>query len=126
MWCMSDAGRIDTFDITSWSYQGESNYYLKFDQNDNYLGTETLLDISTRIDDCANAGDPGETSIVPCYQHSFTGDFSGQNVHKVIFGGAIDVTWIDSITYSTVPIPSAVWLFGSGLIGLIGLARRKA
>jgi len=24
-----------------------------------------------------------------------------------------------------VPIPSAVWLFGSGLIGLIGLARRK-
>jgi hypothetical protein len=26
----------------------------------------------------------------------------------------------------TVPIPSAVWLFGSGLIGLIGLARRKA
>ncbi len=27
---------------------------------------------------------------------------------------------------STVPIPTAVWLFGSGLIGLIGVARRKA
>lgn len=26
---------------------------------------------------------------------------------------------------SIVPIPSAVWLFGSGLIGLIGIARRK-
>lgn len=26
---------------------------------------------------------------------------------------------------SAVPIPSALWLFGSGLIGLIGLARRK-
>ncbi|MDX2507827.1 MAG: DUF1566 domain-containing protein [Gammaproteobacteria bacterium] len=26
---------------------------------------------------------------------------------------------------SSVPVPSAVWLFGSGLIGLIGLARRK-
>ena len=26
---------------------------------------------------------------------------------------------------TVVPIPSAVWLFGSGLIGLIGLARRK-
>jgi hypothetical protein len=24
-----------------------------------------------------------------------------------------------------VPIPAAVWLFGSGLIGLIGAARRK-
>lgn len=27
---------------------------------------------------------------------------------------------------STVPVPAAVWLFGSGLLGLIGLARRKA
>ena len=27
--------------------------------------------------------------------------------------------------YSAVPIPAAVWLFGSGLIGLVGIARRK-
>ena len=27
---------------------------------------------------------------------------------------------------SAVPVPAAVWLFGSGLIGLIGVARRKA
>ena len=27
--------------------------------------------------------------------------------------------------YSPVPIPSAVWLFGSGLLGLIAVARRK-
>ena len=27
--------------------------------------------------------------------------------------------------YGVVPIPAAVWLFGSGLIGLIGIARRK-
>ena len=26
---------------------------------------------------------------------------------------------------STVPVPTAVWLFGSGLLGLIGFARRK-
>ena len=26
---------------------------------------------------------------------------------------------------STIPIPSAVWLFGSGLLGLIGVARKK-
>ena len=29
------------------------------------------------------------------------------------------------IKLSAVPIPAAVWLFGSGLIGLIGIARRK-
>lgn len=30
------------------------------------------------------------------------------------------------VNTSAVPVPTAVWLFGSGLIGLIGLARRKA
>ena len=29
------------------------------------------------------------------------------------------------LTTSAVPVPAAVWLFGSGLIGLIGFARRK-
>lgn len=29
------------------------------------------------------------------------------------------------ITPSIIPVPAAVWLFGSGLIGLIGFARRK-
>jgi uncharacterized lipoprotein YmbA len=27
---------------------------------------------------------------------------------------------------AVVPVPAAVWLFGSGLLGLIGIARRKA
>jgi hypothetical protein len=26
---------------------------------------------------------------------------------------------------TVVPVPAAVWLFGSGLLGLIGIARRK-
>jgi hypothetical protein len=30
------------------------------------------------------------------------------------------------LSRTVVPVPAAVWLFGSGLIGLIGLARRKA
>lgn len=29
-------------------------------------------------------------------------------------------------TASPVPLPAAVWLFGSGLLGLIGIARKKA
>jgi hypothetical protein len=27
---------------------------------------------------------------------------------------------------STIPLPAAVWLFGSGLLGLVGIARKKA
>ena len=30
------------------------------------------------------------------------------------------------VDVSPVPVPAAVWLFGSGLIGLVGVARRKA
>lgn len=30
-----------------------------------------------------------------------------------------------SLTYAAVPIPAAAWLFGSGLLGLIGIARRR-
>ena len=33
--------------------------------------------------------------------------------------------YIDDISFSAIPLPAAVWLFGSGFIGLIGLARRK-
>lgn len=32
---------------------------------------------------------------------------------------------LDDMVYSPVPVPAAVWLFGSGLIGLVGVARRK-
>jgi hypothetical protein len=31
---------------------------------------------------------------------------------------------IDNFT-AAVPVPAAVWLFGSGLLGLIGIARKK-
>lgn len=32
---------------------------------------------------------------------------------------------IPEVTVSTVPVPAAVWLFGSGLIALVGITRRK-
>ena len=30
-----------------------------------------------------------------------------------------------TIVVSAIPVPAAVWLFGSGLLGLVGIARRK-
>jgi len=36
--------------------------------------------------------------------------------------GNQDSAWVGA---SPVPVPAAVWLFGSGLIGLVGFARRK-
>jgi len=47
----------------------------------------------------------------------------------------VDSVWLDGPSgtvgsgtvqsLAAVPIPAAVWLFGSGLLGLIGMARRK-
>jgi hypothetical protein len=33
--------------------------------------------------------------------------------------------WFDNVNVSAVPVPAAAWLFGTGLVGLIGVARRK-
>jgi len=33
--------------------------------------------------------------------------------------------WQTTISTQVVPVPAAVWLFSSGLIGLVGIARRK-
>jgi hypothetical protein len=31
----------------------------------------------------------------------------------------------DNLNVSAVPVPAAAWLFGSGLLGLVGVARRR-
>jgi len=36
-----------------------------------------------------------------------------------------DQIFSGDIVNQPVPIPAAVWLFGAGLIGLVGVARRK-
>ena len=49
------------------------------------------------------------------------GPFAGTSVNFDIGSG----NSLEVLSVSSVPVPAAVWLFGSGLIGLIGLARRK-
>ena len=52
-------------------------------------------------------------------------DSSWQNLQQIEFVMAGElITAIDNIVVSTIPIPAAVWLFGSGL-GLLGWMRRK-
>jgi hypothetical protein len=61
-------------------------------------------------------------------------EFDSNNAWDFRFNGAqfntgkfnFNYGWaVRSNDVSEVPVPAAVWLFGSGLIGLVGLARRK-
>jgi hypothetical protein len=44
----------------------------------------------------------------------------GSAINPTMASGSLTV-----IESSLVPVPAAVWLFGSGLLGLVGMARRK-
>ena len=57
---------------------------------------------------------PSNTSYY--YQDSI---IFGDDTHYLYYGSYLVQT-------SSVPVPAAAWLFGSGLLGLIGLARRKS
>jgi len=60
--------------------------------------------------------------------HQFVGVIDTDGFATMSFAASSGEWGADDFTFATspVPIPSAVWLFGSGLIGLVGLARRKA
>lgn len=54
---------------------------------------------------------------------NFTANWQAQVIGGAYNGQTAD--WTVTGIVSTVPVPSAVWLFGSGLLGLAGIARRK-
>lgn len=55
--------------------------------------------------------------------------FNANNIHKfngLLHGNYDNLTVVEWTATSTVPVPAAVWMFGTGLIGLLGVSKRKA
>ena len=52
-------------------------------------------------------------------------DFSNATGVKRMVIGMGGSGAIDNLSYTVIPVPPAVWLFASGLLGMIGIARRK-
>ena len=50
---------------------------------------------------------------------------AGTSNYEVFFSNGISDVFTFDATPTVIPVPAAVWLFGSGLIGLAGIARRK-
>lgn len=67
---------------------------------------------------CAGGScEAGESFTLDYSAHVPAGDPSG-------FGGVLYELHLQG-TVEAVPVPAAVWLFGSGLLGLVGVARRR-
>ena len=105
------------------NYSSESNAQL-VNANTSFGGSnDYFLDIAMSITDLNAAGIylTDGLSVAACTSSNAV------NCNKDIAGfeASDPIAFSDAATLSSVPIPAAAWLFGSGLIGLIGVARRK-
>ena len=74
----------------------------------------------------SNPGNPSNIGVN--ILNTFLGGPVGAGTHTFRLwtaSGVISNYQLDFVTSAVVPVPAGVWLFGSGLIGLIGIARRK-
>lgn len=75
----------------------------------------------------------GNTAVLTCDDGNVCGDGANFELDysAVVppgvpgFSGVLYTLHLEG-TISEIPVPAAVWLFGSGLLGLVGVARRKA
>jgi hypothetical protein len=85
-------------------------------------GTTTNIDVINVWDANGDSIDPDGDGIPGVSM--IDGAFIGFNANFSLTNGPQNVTGQSSV--SVIPVPAAVWLFGSGLLGLVGVARRKA
>lgn len=98
----------------------EGTYY-------NLWGGDSLISYSLYYQDQLVYSAPRDPNYQPIDSYWLASGYSGL-VDKIYFYGSSDGFVIDNLTYSTtaaVPIPGAIWLFGSGLVGLMLRSRQS-
>ncbi|MBS3955416.1 MAG: PEP-CTERM sorting domain-containing protein [Methylomicrobium sp.] len=93
----------------------------------NYWGSDTDISFSLFYQGQKVYGSPLDAVNQPLDIYWLASGYAGL-VDKIQFhGNSSDGFVVDNLTYSTnpVPLPGAVWLFGSGLAGLMFRARRS-
>lgn len=89
----------------------EADATIVFGHGNEFAWTGSLASIELR-------GNSGDRSVSLPTTLSFSVPMTQGDIVAMFAEGEIDVV-------SPVPIPAAAWLFGSGLLGLAGIARRK-
>lgn len=107
-----------TLDLSSWTVWWNGT---NFNQgSSSSLGAAERCYVTINTTKCS-------TAIIVDTFDELTGEFSA-HWDALALGGATNgelYNWNITGTVSAVPVPAAVWLFGSGLIALAGLAKRK-
>ena len=114
-WFDDSVFTTDFFGNTVYSFIGPAN------EMTINVGTATFTD----LDDFIGGGDLVlyGGSFVGLDYSALTGDFDSLN-NTFLSTGAFEGVW-NSITLTAVPVPAALWLMGSGLLALVGFARKK-
>ena len=110
---LSASGNTMTLDFTGWNVTWNGISSIPMGGDTANFPTDTGIATVTCAVDCA----VGDTYVLDYAAHVPLGDASG-------FGGVAYAIHLEG-TISAVPVPAAVWLFGSGLLGLAGVARRR-
>ena len=105
----------DNFEIQASINGGAGNFVLAHDFADTHSALDFLSVDLSMIPDLAS-GDSIVFTLAAFNSESLNGTFDIEGSHKV-YG---------DITQTPVPVPAAIWLFGSGLIAFIGMRRKQS
>lgn len=106
-----------TLDLSSWSIYW-SGVLMNLGSSSDMAADSVCVDMG---------GVPNCTTAIMTTYDEMSGAFTA-SWDAVVVGGAFDgylASWSIEGNVSTVPVPAAVWLFGSGLLGLAAVARRR-
>jgi hypothetical protein len=120
-------GGAGMYTITFWYNLYDYDYMNNGESGPDYFSA--LIDGNTLLAPVPIDAPVGTVSSTGWTQ--FAGDvYLGEGSHTLRFFGDLNASsaasyfYVDAVDVNLVPVPAAVWLLGSGLIGLVGLRRR--
>lgn len=90
--------------------------------SDTYVSAIAYFGTDNEFNDLFNLAGVSDDFVAGTTQREAEAVMTGENYYDTDSSSSHGVALVRT---SVVPVPAAVWLFGSGLIGFVGLARRK-